>query len=90
MISADCFANDKQSSKLSAKAPIELICGDIIGSCYEWQSTKRYDFKLLSEYSRFTDDTVCSVAMVGRVITTQRLLSCQYVWEERAVSKNSL
>ena len=24
MISADCFANDKQSSKLSAKAPIEL------------------------------------------------------------------
>lgn len=39
------------------------ICGDIIGSAYEGRHTKQYDFPLFSRYSRFTDDTVCSVAI---------------------------
>lgn len=62
--------NNLQSKRIKASQLVLIgtICGDIIGSCYEWQSTKRYDFKLLSEYSRFTDDTVCSVAMADALV----------------------
>jgi ADP-ribosylglycohydrolase len=38
------------------------IAGDVIGSPYEHRSTKRTDFPLLSGASRFTDDTVLTVA----------------------------
>lgn len=38
------------------------VLGDIIGSCYEAHTTDRYDFELFSGNSRFTDDTVLSVA----------------------------
>lgn len=40
------------------------IAGDIIGSVYEWNRTKRTDFELFSSESTFTDDTVltCAVA----------------------------
>lgn len=62
--------NNLQSKRIKASQLVLIgtICGDIIVSCYEWQSTKRYDFKLLSEYSRFTDDTVCSVAMADALV----------------------
>lgn len=42
---------------------VGAICGDIIGSAYEGHRTKRYNFQLFSNYSRFTDDTVCSIAI---------------------------
>lgn len=38
------------------------IAGDIIGSVYEFNSTKNVDFLLLSESSVYTDDTVMTVA----------------------------
>ena len=38
------------------------IAGDIIGSVYEANPIKTTDFTLFSEYSRFTDDTVLTVA----------------------------
>lgn len=47
---------------------IGAICGDIIGSCYEWRPTKDLDFKLFSVYSRFTDDTVCSIAIADALM----------------------
>ena len=47
---------------------IGAICGDIIGSCYEWRPTKDSDFKLFSVYSRFTDDTVCSIAIADALM----------------------
>lgn len=47
------------------------ICGDIIGSVYEWHSTKDYDFKLFTRFSRFTDDTVCSIAIADAIISGQ-------------------
>lgn len=34
------------------------IVGDIIGSAYEFSGQKRYDFEMLPQGSRFTDDTV--------------------------------
>ena len=50
------------------------IAGDIIGSCYERHSTKRTDFELFSERSRFTDDTVMTVANAGWLLTGDSLL----------------
>ena len=43
---------------------IGTVCGDIIGSAYEFHSTKDMDFKLFTRKSKFTDDTVmtCAVA----------------------------
>ena len=39
------------------------IAGDIIGSRFEWHSTKKTDFKLFSHESHFTDDTILTVAV---------------------------
>ena len=46
------------------KGIIGSICGDIIGSAYEFHKTKDFDFKLFTPKSKFTDDTVmtCAVA----------------------------
>lgn len=39
------------------------IVGDIIGSVYEFTGQKRYDFEMLPNGSRFTDDTVMTIAV---------------------------
>ena len=39
------------------------ILGDMIGSIYEWNSHKSKDFELLTSGSRFTDDTVMTIAV---------------------------
>ena len=46
------------------KGIIGTVCGDIIGSAYEFHKTKDWNFKLFSPRSTFTDDTVmtCAVA----------------------------
>ena len=46
------------------KGIIGAVCGDIIGSAYEFHKTKDWNFKLFSPRSTFTDDTVmtCAVA----------------------------
>ena len=41
---------------------IGAIAGDIIGSVYEANPIKTTDFPLFSRYSRFTDDTVLTIA----------------------------
>ena len=44
------------------------ICGDIIGSWYEFSPTKRYDFELFTEGSKYTDDTVCTIGIADALI----------------------
>ena len=44
------------------------IAGDIIGSVYEHNPLKSEDFPLFSEYSRFTDDTVMSLAVARAIL----------------------
>jgi ADP-ribosylglycohydrolase len=39
------------------------LVGDIVGSMYEFWNTKSMDFELFSERSRFTDDTVMTLAV---------------------------
>lgn len=45
------------------KGIIGAICGDIIGSPYEFHSIKTKEFDLFSFHSQFTDDTVMTLAI---------------------------
>lgn len=44
------------------------IAGDIVGSVYEAAPIKGVDFPLFSHYSRFTDDTVMTVAVAASIL----------------------
>lgn len=48
---------------------IGAIAGDIIGSIYEGSRIKTKDFPLFDPGSRFTDDTVLTVAVAQAVLT---------------------
>ena len=45
------------------------VIGDIIGSIHEFSMTKRTDFPLFHELSRFTDDTVLTVAVADCLLS---------------------
>jgi len=47
------------------------IAGDVIGSVHEVDRIKHTDFPLFSSWSRFTDDTVLTVATAHAVLTGQ-------------------
>jgi ADP-ribosylglycohydrolase len=47
------------------------IAGDVIGSVYEWHNTKSTDFPLFSRLSRYTDDTVLTVAVADALLHRQ-------------------
>lgn len=47
---------------------IGAIAGDIIGSSYEGSRAKVADFPLFLPSSRFTDDTVCSLAVASAIM----------------------
>ena len=53
---------------------IGAITGDIIGSCYEQDWIKTTDFPLFSECSRFTDDTVLTVAVADWILNGGSLI----------------
>jgi len=44
------------------------IAGDIIGSVYEWENVKTKQFRLFRSESRFTDDTVLTVAIADAIL----------------------
>jgi len=52
---------------------IGAICGDIIGSVFEWHNVKSEDFQLFSRESRFTDDTVLTVAVADKLLSCRNL-----------------
>lgn len=57
------------------------VCGDIIGSYYESHSTKYlYDFQLFRSESRFTDDTVCSIAIADALINKEPFQKTLKYW----------
>ncbi len=48
---------------------IGAIAGDIIGSVYEFNNIKTKEFPLFSPLSRFTDDTVLTVAIANAIVS---------------------
>lgn len=61
-------------------AVMGAICGDIIGSAYEFRPTKRYDFKLFISKSTFTDDTVMTCAIADWLMTDISLQEKMQDW----------
>jgi ADP-ribosylglycohydrolase len=50
---------------------IGAIAGDIIGSAYEWHNIKSKEFELFSPRSKFTDDTVLTVAVADCILNNK-------------------
>ena len=51
---------------------IGAIVGDLIGQSYEFNSTKDYNFKLLTQDSHVTDDSTCTIAVADWLMNTDR------------------
>lgn len=58
---------------------IGAIAGDIIGSVYENEPIKSKEFLLVRNDSRFTDDSVLTVAVANAIITGETY--CQSIWD---------
>lgn len=65
-----CRMDDTEAKNVDAARQVILgaICGDIIGSWYESNATNNVDFTLFHRNSRFTDDTVCTIAIADALI----------------------
>ena len=53
------------------KRILGAIVGDMVGSTREWKNVKTEDFELLPKGSRFTDDTVMTLAVALWLMTEQ-------------------
>ncbi|AEV67451.1 ADP-ribosylglycohydrolase family protein [Acetivibrio clariflavus] len=61
------------------------IAGDIIGSLFEWNNVKTVDFELFNSQSRFTDDTVMTIAIADAILN--RLSHNNYIVNEIEAEK---
>ncbi len=70
---------------LNRKALVVMgaICGDIIGSAYERHGIKNVDFPLFTPRSRFTDETVTTIAIADGLINRKSLTTTLQKWCRR-------
>lgn len=47
---------------------VGAIYGDIVGSVFEFNNIRTKDFELFSEKSKFTDDTVMTLAVANALV----------------------
>ena len=73
----DCFTETK--NELNSHTLIGAIAGDIIGSTYEFNNVKTIDFDLFPIRSKFTDDTVLTVAIADCILNNKDF--AKTVWE---------
>lgn len=45
------------------------VFGDIVGSAYEWNNVKTKDFPLQTSFTRYTDDSVMTLAVAQWLMT---------------------
>ena len=67
------YWRETQNVNRNCNILIGAIAGDIIGSIYEHRPIKSIDFPLFKGYSRFTDDTVMTVANADWLLTNDSL-----------------
>lgn len=60
--------NGKKNIAAAKLVIMGAVCGDIIGSWYEFAQTKDYNFELFTHRSKFTDDTVCSIGIADALV----------------------
>ena len=76
---ASCIANrymDRPDPTGWCSEMIGAIAGDVIGSVFEQSNVKSKDFALFSRQSRFTDDTVMSLALADALIHGRDISEC--------------
>ena len=59
------------------------IIGDIVGSKYEFNNTLDYDFEMFAEGSDFTDDSICTVAVVDAILNGKTYKDSLLEWCRR-------
>ena len=62
---------------------IGAIAGDIIGSVYEHFGTKKMDFPLFKSDSRFTDDTVLTIAIADSILNRKSYSNSLKYWARK-------
>lgn len=69
---------DEKTLTILGKLDVKFLCGamagDMIGSFYEFNATKKTDFYLFTPFSSFTDDTVMTVANADWLMTGDSLM----------------
>lgn len=69
---------DEKTLTILGKLDVKFLCGamagDMIGSFYEFNATKKTDFYLFTPFSSFTDDTVMTVANADWLVTGDSLM----------------
>lgn len=56
------------------------IIGDIVGSRFEFNNTKDFNFKLFTEECDFTDDTICTVAVADAILNGKDYKDAMLEW----------
>lgn len=56
------------------------ICGDILGSTYESKSVKHLEFPNCTRDDRFTDDTVCTIAVADAILNKKPMAETLQKW----------
>lgn len=62
---------------------IGSIVGDIVGSVYEFENHKSKDFPLFGEFSSFTDDTLCTIAVADCLMSGGDPAAYLRAWGQR-------
>ena len=69
---------DEKTLTILGKLDVKFLCGamagDMIGSFYEFNATKKTDFYMFTPFSSFTDDTVMTVANADWLMTGDSLM----------------
>lgn len=68
---------------MNERGIIGAIIGDIVGSRFEWSNTKKTDFELMVPWSKFTDDTVMTVAVAEWLKAGGDLSATMQKWGRR-------
>jgi len=68
---------------MSASMLYGALGGDIIGSRFEWHNLKSKDFELFNRDSKFTDDTVMTIATADALLHRIDYASAYRIWGSR-------
>ena len=59
---------------------IGAIVGDVIGSRFEFNNTQNYNFQLFADDCSFTDDTICTIAIMDAIVSGKSYKEALLEW----------
>lgn len=82
-IFSDLFKKNKENaSNSTSKMLLGAIAGDVIGSVYEFAHCRTTNFPLFGPGSKFTDDTVMTVAVASWLVMGGDKANLPYIMQE--------